>query len=73
MLTLKSFLAGSGAVVILYVAVVLYIEGRYMVKGIVTGLAVPPATRLVLMYPAFWLAAVAAFLAAAYWATRSHE
>lgn len=70
MLTWKNLLAGCGAVLALYIAVVLFSEVRYFIKGIATGPAVPAPAKVVLMYPAFWLAAVAVFLAAAFWARK---
>jgi hypothetical protein len=67
MLTGKSLLAGTGAVFILYVAVVLYKESQYFFGQVARGPMVPAPAKIVLMSPVFWLAAVIVFVGAAFW------
>ena len=76
MLSLRSVLAGSGALLALYIGWYVYLlytyryfplTGRQRAFG-VEGLAV--LARAVLLSPAFWLAAVAVFLVVAYLARK---
>ena len=74
MLSLRSVLAGSGAVLALYIAWYVYLlyrhfppTGRQKAFG-VEGLAVRGLELL--LSPAFWLAAVAVFFVAAYLARK---
>jgi len=74
MLSLRSVLAGSGAVFALYIAWYVYVHykyfpptGRQRAFG-VEGLAA--LAKEILVWPAFWLAAIIVFFAAAYLARK---
>ena len=74
MLSLRSVLAGSGAVLALYIALYLYLlyrdfppDGRQRAIGV--GALAGQGLEL-LLSPGFWLAAVAVFFVAAYLARK---
>ncbi|MGH9554683.1 MAG: hypothetical protein ACRD2Y_02565 [Terriglobales bacterium] len=69
MLSIRSVAAGVGAVIALYIAVFLYQLIASYRPNVATGLGALQGNALeVLLYPAFWVAAIAVFLAGAFWA-----